>query len=114
MPDDKLVIFEVVMEAGNDVDVLPDGRPVRPRGLRDRAVQAVEVSVDAMRDGMASFINGVGSMLEAAQKVAGTYTVETVEIQCQIAGDGRIGFSGTGMSLKGQSSMKLVFKRKPN
>ncbi|HEY6512394.1 MAG TPA: hypothetical protein VI032_10465 [Burkholderiaceae bacterium] len=61
---------------------------------------------------MSDFLAGVNRMLASAAEKAGAFSVDSVEVQCQIRGGGKIGFAGTGLDLSGGSSLKLVLKRK--
>ncbi len=61
---------------------------------------------------MSEFLAGVNDMLATAADKGGAFSVDTVEVQCQVSGSGKIGFAGTGLDLSGGSSLKLVLKRK--
>jgi hypothetical protein len=87
-------------------------RPLQARGVSERAVQIVETSVDTLAASMSEFLAGVNDMLASAAEKAGGFSVDSVEVQCQISGGGKIGFAGTGLDLSGGSSLKLVLKRK--
>jgi hypothetical protein len=108
MPDPQKTIPVFELQS----TVAPGARPLQARGATDRAVQLVETSVDALAASMGEFLAGVNSMLADAADKAGAFQVETVEVQCQISGSGKIGFAGTGLDLSGGSSLKLVLKRK--
>ena len=115
MPEDKpktIPIFEAV-EIVEGKPAVPGVRPFQVRsGLRDRAVQLVETGVEVLSENMATFIGGVTDMLAAGHKAAGSFDIETVEVQCQISGGGKIGFAGAGVDLQGGSTLKIIFKKK--
>jgi hypothetical protein len=114
MPADKpktIPIFEVV-EVIEGAPAMPE-RPFETRtSLHDRAVQLVETGVDVLSENIANFIEGVTTMLSSGAMVAGPFDIETVEVQCQISGGGKIGFAGTGVDLHGGSTLKIIFKKK--
>jgi hypothetical protein len=85
---------------------------VQARGLRENAVRIVETGADVLQASMAAFIETVGEMIAQAAAHDGPYQLDTVEVQCQISGNGKIGFIGAGLDLHGNSSMKMVFKRR--
>jgi len=89
-----------------------DGRPSRARGIRERTTRVVEVSVQTLSENMASFVEGVAAMLAAGTKTAGSYEVDSVEVECQISGAGRIGFASTGVDLQGSSTIRMIFKKR--
>lgn len=105
-------IFEAV-EVIEGRAAVPGARPVQARGVvRDRAVQLVETGVDVLSESMTNFIEGVTDMLSAGSKVTGSFDIDTVEVECQISGGGKIGFAGTGVNLEGGSTLKIIFKKK--
>lgn len=109
--DRKIPVFE--LRATSAVaGGAPGARPLQARGLPERAVQIVETSVDTLAASMSEFLAGVNDMLATAADKAGAFSVDTVEVQCQVSGSGKIGFAGTGLDLSGGSSLKLVLKRK--
>ena len=111
MPEKKktIPIFQTV-EIG--AAPAPAGvRPVQARGLRERAVEAVETGIDVLSENMASFIEGVNDMLSAGADVAGPFQIDTVEVECKIQAGGKVGFIGTGVELEGGSTLKIVFKK---
>ena len=103
-------VFELA--AASAPGAAPGARPLQARGLPERAVQIVETSVDALAASMSEFLAGVNDMLAGAADKAGAFGLETVEVQCQVSGGGKIGFAGTGLDLSGGTSLKLVLKRK--
>jgi ABC-type methionine transport system permease subunit len=107
----KLVIFEAVEP---EPEFLPDGRPVQARLIREAIAKINEVSVDTLRQNLGVFFGAIGQMLEAAPKIASGYTVDKVEIHCQVSADGKIGVAGAGMGLKGDTGIKFVFQRAAN
>ncbi|MCU0841734.1 MAG: hypothetical protein MUF66_03745 [Gammaproteobacteria bacterium] len=112
MPDPHKTIPVFELESAQAPLAGPGARPLQARGGTERAVQLVETSVDALAASMNEFLTGVNDMLAEAADKAGAFRVETVEVQCQISGSGKIGFAGTGVDLSGGSSLKLVLKRK--
>jgi hypothetical protein len=113
MPDPHvktIAVFELA--SASPLGAAPGARPLQARGMSDRAVQIVQTSVDALAHGMSEFLAGVNDMLSSAADAAGAFSVDSVEVQCQISGGGKVGFAGTGLDLSGGSSLKLVLKRK--
>lgn len=113
MPDPTnrtIPVFELAFAPAPGV--APGARPLQARGLPERAVQIVETSVDTLAASMSEFLAGVNDMLVGAAEKAGAFSVDTVEVQCQVSGGGKIGFAGTGLDLSGGTSLKLVLKRK--
>ena len=91
----------------------PGVRPVQTRmGMRGMAVQLTEIGVDVLSESMANLIEGVTDMLSAGSKVADSFDIDTVEVECQIGGGGKVGFAGTGFNLQGGSTLKIIFKKK--
>lgn len=88
-------------------------RPIQARGLRERAIEVIETGADVLSQNMANFIEVVSEMLSAGAKMAGPFDIDTVEVECQISGTGKIGFAGTGLDLQAGSTLKIVFKPKP-
>lgn len=114
MPEDKpktIPIFTAVevMEVNS---ASSGSRPIQARGLRDHAVQLIETGVDVLTENMTNFIEGVSEMISAGAKVAGSFEIETVEVECQISGGGKIGFAGSGIDLQAGSTLKIIFKKK--
>lgn len=92
-----------------------DNRPSRARGgPGERATRIVEVSVKTLSENMASFVEGVSAMLAAGTKSAGAYEVDSVEVECQISGTGKIGFVGTGVDIQGSSTIRMIFRKRTN
>lgn len=108
--DRKVLVFEVVSAAAPGAGV--SDRPLLARGISDRAVQVVETSVGALKSSMEDVLACLNEMFVNAEAKVGTFAVDTVEVQCQITGSGKIGFAGTGVDLSGGSSLKVVLKRK--
>lgn len=106
-----ITIFEVV-EAGVSAAHAPGSRPVHARGAEQRVLAAVETGVDTLRANMANFISGVSDILAAGANAADGYEMDSVEVQCQISGSGKVGFVGTGVEVEGGSSLTIVFKKK--
>lgn len=112
-PTRTIPVFEAAeVVVGSDY-AAPAGRPLQARGLREQTVRIVEAGVDVLQGNMAAFVEAVGAMIAQAAETDGPYQIETLEVQCQISGTGKIGFAGTGLDIGGNSSMKIVFKRKP-
>lgn len=110
-----LPVFEVVEAASvPPAPAAPGGRPFHARGTPERAVRIVEAGLDTLAESMAAFVDGVGEMIAAGTAATGDYTLETVEVQCQISGSGQVGFMGSGMGVEGASSLKIVFRRRPD
>lgn len=108
--DRKIPVFELTSTSAA-AGGAPGARPLQARGLPERAVKIV-VGVDTLAASMSEFLAGVNDMLATAADKAGAFSVDTVEVQCQVSGSGKIGFAGTGLDLSGGSSLKLVLKRK--
>jgi hypothetical protein len=111
-PTRTVPVFEAVPVESSPVPGGPLDRPVQARGFRDQAVKVAHASVDVLKENTTAFIAVVGEMLEAAGGAAGSYVVDTIEVECQISGSGQVGFAGTGMGVEGGASMKIVLKRK--
>jgi len=115
MPNQKpktVPIFEAV-------EIVPVGRegtapqrPIHARGTKENVINMVETSVDVLRDNMAVFIESVGDMISSGVEVEGKYEIDTLEVQCEISGNGKIGFAGNGIGLSGGSGIKIIFKKK--
>ena len=105
-------IYEAV-EVIEGKPAAPVVRPVQARGgTHDIAVQLTEIGVDVLSESMANLIEGVTDMLSAGSNVAGSFDIDTVEVECQIGGGGKIGFASTGLNLQGGSTLKIIFKKK--
>jgi hypothetical protein len=111
-PAKTVPVFELVEMAPVAGPTAPGDRPLHVRGGRETAVRVVETSVDALAENMASFVGAVDRMIMAAAKVAGEFCIDKVEVQCQVSGNGKIGFAGTGVGVEGSASLKLIFARK--
>ena len=107
-PKDTIVIFDVAVQSTGG----PGGRPLQARGW-DVMVRASEQAVDLVQQNMTRFIKGVQSILADGAALVGAFQMDTVEVNAQITGEGKIGFAGTGATVEGVSSIKIVFKRKP-
>jgi hypothetical protein len=113
MPDPKepkIAVFEGAPTV--PVAVTTGDRPLQARGVADRVVQIVETSVGTLQASMDEFLSGLSAMLANAESKSGAFAVDTIEVQCEISGSGKIGFAGTGVDLSGGSTLKLVLKRK--
>jgi hypothetical protein len=106
-------IFEVV-EVRGDRPVVPGERPIHARvRSSERAVEILETGVDVLSKNMASFVDSLTDMLSASVKVPGPFDIDTVEVECQVNGSGKIGLPGT-VALQGgaNATMRLVFKKR--
>jgi hypothetical protein len=105
-PDTIIIIDAVELPA-----VPPGRRPLHPRGLGDTALQVTERTVDEVRANMTRFLSGVQKILAEGAAIGGAFEIDTVEINAQVTGEGKIGFAGTGVNLKGDTGVKIIFKR---
>ncbi len=111
MPDktkETITIFDVAVQP-----VSAQGtRPLQPRGAMDRMVQASEQAIGVVQRNMTQFIKGVQAILAEGAALNGAFEMDSVEINAQITGEGKIGFAGSGLILEGASGIKIVFKKK--
>lgn len=82
------------------------------RSVQELPLRMVEVSTEVLSRNLANFVEGVAAMLSASSMETTGFHIETVEVQCQVGGNGKIGFAGTGVDLQGGSTLKIVFKNK--
>lgn len=115
----KIVVFDVAEIQGfNDTDEYGDpirggDRSTRTRGPATMAgVRAVEIDFSHFKANMLSFIENVRTMLGEVSEAAGNFTVEQVEVQAEISGEGKVGFMGSGVKASGGASIKIVFERR--
>jgi hypothetical protein len=105
---DTLMIIDIVQGPA----IGPGGRPLSTRGfVSDRLVETTEHAIDELRNTMTHFLNGVQTMLAESTARLGDFEVDTVEVNAQITSEGKIGFAGTGLNLKGGTGLKIVLKR---
>jgi hypothetical protein len=90
----------------------PSTRPRHVRGLKEEAAKLAELSVDVLSQNMANFIEGLNEVLSSADQAAGSFDMDSVEVQCQISGSGKIGLAGTGVDIQGGSTLKILFKKR--
>jgi hypothetical protein len=115
----KIVVFDVteIEESG----VAPEDvrRSRGPRTLsgdtvtRSRAgLRAFEVDTIQLSTNLLSFIDNVRDMLGQVADDAGNFSVEKVEVQAQISGEGQVGFLGSGVKASGGASIKIILERR--
>jgi hypothetical protein len=115
MPDKEkktIPVFEAVEFVSTGVEGTTAYRPIYARGAKEKVINMVETGVDVLRDNMSSFIETVGDMISSSAEAAGNYEIDTVEVECQLSGNGKVGFAGTGIGLTGGSGLKIIFKKK--
>lgn len=105
-------IFEAIEVVSISAEGTPPIRPVHARGTQDKVIKMVETSVDVLCDNMSSFIESVEDMISSSVEATGNYEIETVEVECQISGNGKIGFAGSSIGMTGGSGLKIIFKKK--
>ena len=89
------------------------GKPrVLRGGLKEKATQVVETSVEAMSANMERFVEGMTEVLSSGARFAGEFEIDTVEVECFISGTGQFGLIGTGVEVQGGSTLKIIFTRK--
>jgi hypothetical protein len=112
---EKIVVFEVTEVEkidGHGFRDDPVRGPTRSSAKAGAAVRAIAVDVEQLSDNFVGFVENVRSMLARVSDVAGEFSVEKVEIQAQISGEGKVGFVGSGVKAGGEASIKLVLERR--
>ncbi len=72
-----------------------------------------EISFDAFAANIDSTTTTLSQLFQTAfAKTFGDYELNEVEIDLQISADGKVGFMGTGIGVKGSSNFKLKLKKK--
>ena len=106
MSDDTILIIT------NDpvVTELPDGRPLAPR-LRGTGPRIHERRVDEVKASMTRFLGQMSDILAGASALGSGYAVDTVEVNAELTGEGKVGFLGSGASVGGSAGFKIVFRR---
>ena len=89
---------------------LPDGRPLAPRA-RGTGPRIHERRVDEVKASMTRFLGQMSDILTGASALGGGYAIDTVEVNAELTGEGKVGFLGTGTSVGGSAGFKIVFKR---
>jgi|SRR6185295_8418397 len=106
---DTILIFDSVTASAG----APGARPLQPRGLADAALAVSERSVEEVQANMTRFIRGLQKILAEGAVLGGELRIEQVEVNAQLTAEGKIGIAGTGVNLKGDTGLKIVFKRAP-
>lgn len=110
MSDDepKLLIFDASPETEHD----GAGRMYRSRGIMDVAVLQKEVPMGLLRKNIRGFMQHVEGLLEDQKPPQGAFELESVQVNAQLSADGKIGFMGSGLGLKGTAGITFTFKRR--
>jgi hypothetical protein len=113
MPDvkkDSIIIFDVEPEqqAG------PGGRPLQPRGGLDvlKRIAGRSVPIEQVQNNITGFLSNVQDMLAKSVETSGDFSVQVVEINAQISGEGQVGFMGSGIGVSGSAGITFVLKRR--
>ena len=113
MKGETITIFEVAADVPTPASATASAgaRPLHARGVQDVIVRATERAVDDVRVNMARFVKSVQEILAEAASTAWQFEIDTVEISAQVSGEGKVGFAGTGINVRGDTGIKFVFKR---
>ncbi|MBV8580152.1 MAG: hypothetical protein JOZ86_05905 [Candidatus Eremiobacteraeota bacterium] len=84
---------------------------------RPSAIVPVQTAVTTV--GVDAFIDNIGETTTALRRVFetqfteafGEYKLDEIEVDLEISADGKVGFLGSSVGVKGSSSFKLKFKR---
>jgi hypothetical protein len=102
---------------------VPPSAPVRAasgRGRDDRRpAPIVPLKTTVTSVGVDALVDNIGETTAALRKVFATqfaetfgdYKLDEVEVDLEISADGKVGFLGSSVGVKGSSSFKLKFKR---
>jgi hypothetical protein len=72
-----------------------------------------DITLDAFQANIANTTDALSSIFSTAfDKEFGEFQLNDVEVNLEISADGKVGFMGTGVGIKGSSSLKLKFERK--
>ncbi len=106
MPEkpDSLIVF-------TDQEVGPDGRPIFTRSGAGGALKTVEIPMKELQVNVERFLHGTQLLLERGAQTVGAFSMDEVVVQAQIGANGKVGFMGTGVGLKGEASITFTFKR---
>ncbi|MEA3548287.1 MAG: hypothetical protein U9R66_11565 [Thermodesulfobacteriota bacterium] len=78
---------------------------------KGHGTRMVEVPSEELIANMSDFLENTQELLAQGEKTDGPYKVDTVEITAQISVEGKVGFMGSGLGLKGDTGIKFVFKK---
>lgn len=92
----------------------PGARPLQARGLVGAALTVSERSVEEVQANMTRFIRGLQKILAEGAELGGELRIEQVEVNAQLTAEGKIGIASTGVNLKGDTGLKIIFKRPPS
>ena len=88
------------------------GRHLGARGDRQPSTHVSEQSVSTVQENMSGFLKNLGQILLLEEEVKGDYTIDRVEVNAQITGEGKIGLLGTGVNVGASTGLKIVLQRK--
>lgn len=115
----KIVVFDVtgIEESAETSDDVRRTRGPRTSSgeavTRSRAgLRAFEVDTSQLGANLLGFIDNVRDMLGKVADHAGNFSVEKVEVQAQISGEGQVGFLGSGVKASGGASIKIILERR--
>jgi hypothetical protein len=94
----------------------------RPAKLRDDRRAAIvpqiaqdvtEITLDAFQASIDNTTDALSTIFASAfEKAFGEFQLNKVEVDLEISADGKVGFMGSGIAIKGSSSLKLKFARR--
>jgi hypothetical protein len=86
----------------------------KPANIVPITQSVAEIGFDAFAANIDSTTETLSELFDTAfAKTFGDYELSELEIDLEISADGKVGFMGSGIGLKGSSSIKLKFKKKP-
>jgi hypothetical protein len=90
-------------------------RVLHPPALVRPAEIVTDIGVNQLREGVAQASTALREVFaESFAATFGAYRLDEVEVSLQISAGGKVGFLGTGVDVKGSSTLKLKFKREVN
>ncbi len=110
----------VPLEASAVLEASSGNRPAKARDDRRATALVPLISQDVTEIALGAFQANIDNTTDALstifasafEKAFGEFQLNEVEVDLEIAADGKVGFMGSGIGIKGSSSLKLKFKRK--